>query len=103
MALTQAASVQTLHSMMLRNVSMGENYISLFLGGHLKQCHPKFKVRMVKFHAYAPDARLCVVLTLNEYIMRTEILRKDFGNDNKKLLISLIKSHWHVSRDKVAR
>lgn len=83
---------------MLSNVSMGQNYDSLWSGGHLKQCHPKFKVWIIKFHAYTPDARLCAVLTLKEYVAKTEKLRKDFGNDNGKLLISIIKPHRQLSR-----
>jgi len=103
MALTQAARVQTLHLLMLRNISIGEDSISVWLGGNIKQCRPKFNVQVVKFHAYAQDARLCVYVTLKKYIEKTEKLRKEFGNDNGKLLISFIKPHKNVSKDTVAR
>lgn len=59
MALTQAAWVQALHLLLLRNIIMGENCFT-FVMGHSQQCRPKFKVWVIKFNACAPDAWLCV-------------------------------------------
>ncbi|XP_045131688.1 uncharacterized protein LOC123516454 [Portunus trituberculatus] len=103
MALTQAVRVQTLHLLLYSNAIVDNNSVSLLLGGNIKQCHPKFNVRMLKFHAYLPDSRICVVNTLKEYLNRTENLRKEFGKDNGKLLISLVKPHKSVSKDTVSR
>lgn len=103
MALTQAARVQTLHLLLHSNASVEQSCVSLLLEGNIKQCRPKLNVRLVKFLAYEPDARLCVILTLKEYFARTEALRAEFGNDNGKLLISYMKPHKYVSRDTVAR
>lgn len=103
MALTQAARVQTLHLLLYSNAIVDNNSVSLLLGGNIKQCRPKFNVRMFKFHAYLPDSRMCVVNTLKEYINRTENLRKEFGKDNGKLLISVVKPHKSVSKATVAR
>lgn len=103
MALTQAARVQTLHLLLYDNAIVDKNSISLWLGGNIKQCRPEFNVRMLKFQSYMPDSSICVVTTLKEYLNRTENLRKEFGRDNGKLLISLVKPHKSVSKDTVAR
>lgn len=103
MALTQAARVQTLHLLMIKGISLGEESISVYLGDNIKQCRPKFNIQVVQFKAYSQDPRLCVVTTLKAYIERTDKLRKEFGNDKGKLLISCIKPHKYVSKDTVAR
>ena len=103
MALTQAARVQTLHLLMLRNISIGEDDISIWLGDNIKQCRPNFNVRVVKFGAYVEDARLCVYVTFKKYLKLTEKIRKEFVNDNGKLFISFMKPHKNVSKDTVAR
>ncbi|XP_045123089.1 uncharacterized protein LOC123511349 isoform X4 [Portunus trituberculatus] len=103
MALNQAVRVHTLHLLLYSNASVDNNSVSLLLGGNIKQCHPKFNVRMLTFHAYVPDSRICVMNTLKEYHNRTKNLRKEFGKDNGKLLISLEKPHKSVSKDTAAR
>lgn len=103
MALTQAARIQTLHLLLLENIVFGEDSVSVLLGGHLKQCRPKFNVRTIVFKAYTQDYRLCVFRTMMEYIERTERLRTESGNADGKLLISYIKPHRCVSKDTVAR
>lgn len=94
MALTQAARVQILHFLVLKNISIGEDCNSVELGGSIKQNRPNFKVQMVKFYAYVKDKRLCVYETLNNYIVKAENLRKTDG----KLFISFIKPHKKVSK-----
>ena len=76
MALTQASRVQTLHLLVLRNISIGEDSISVWLGGNIKQSRPKFNVRVVKFLAYTQDAKLCVHVTLKRYLQVTENLER---------------------------
>ena len=46
---------------------------------------------------------MCVYVTLKNYLKLTEKIRKEFGNDNGKLLISFIRPHKNVSKDTVAR
>ncbi|MPC68653.1 hypothetical protein E2C01_062856 [Portunus trituberculatus] len=103
MALTQAARVQTLHLLLRDGIDFGEASVSVHLGDNIKQCRPKFNVQLVRFHAYSQDARLCVVTTQTKYIEYTDKLRKDFGNDYGKLLISCIRPHKFVSKDTVAQ
>lgn len=103
MALTQAARVQTLHLLLCTGACIEQSSVTLWLGGNLKQCRPKFNIRMVKFCAYEQDSRLCVVQTMKEYLVRTKHLRKNSGQEQGKLLISFIKPHGCVSKDTVAR
>ena len=103
MALTQAARIQTLHLLLLDNISFGGNTVTLWLGGNIKQCRPKFNVHNIVFKAYTQDSSLCVVRTLTEYLDRTENLRPGSGNVDGKLLISYIKPHRCVTKDTVAR
>lgn len=103
MALTQAARVQTLHLLVLKNISIQENSISVWLGGNIKQCRPGFNVQFVRFLAYAKDKSLCVCRTLRTYLEKTEHLREKTGEKNGRLFISFIKPHKSVSRDTIAR
>ena len=90
MALTQAARIQTLHLLLLKNIAFGENSVTVMLGDNIKQCRPKFNVQTVEFRAYTQDNRLCVLMTMKEYIDRTEELRTESGNADGKLLVSYI-------------
>lgn len=103
MALTQAARIQTLHLLILRNIHFSEDSVSILLGGSIKQCRPKFNVRTIEFKAYPKDNRLCVFKTIKMYLERTEKLRVESDNMDGKLLISYIKPHRSVSKDTVAR
>lgn len=103
MALTQAARVQTLHLLMLENISIGKDSICVWLGDNIKQCRPKFNVQFVKFKAYPKDKRLCVYETLKMYIEKTEHLRNGVDHMNGNLLISFVKPHKPVTKDTISR
>lgn len=64
-ALTQAARVWTLHFLMLRNISIGENSISVWLSDNIKQCRPKFSVQFITFHVYTQDKKIFCYLFYN--------------------------------------
>lgn len=102
MALTQAARVQTLHLLVLTGISTGDDYISVQLGGNIKQCRPNYNIQSVKFQAYSKDASLCVCKTLLTYIKQTEELRQITKHKVDNLLISFIKPHKPVSKDTIA-
>lgn len=103
MAITQAARVQTLHLLVLKNISIGEGHISVWLGGNIKQCRPNYNVQFLKFKAYSKDTRLCVYRTLKTYLEKTKHLREEPGGNDGRLLISFVKPHKTVSRDTIAR
>ena len=102
MALTQAARVQTLHLLVLKNISIGDDSITIWLGGNLKQCRPNCNIQVVQFRAFTKDTSLCVCDTLKVYIARTEQLRP-VGQVDGQLLISFVKPHKPVSKDTIAR
>lgn len=103
MALTQAARVQTLHLLVLKNISIGEHSVSVWLGGNIKQCRPKFNVQFIQFFEYTKDPSLCVCRVLKVYLNRTAPLREVDGEKDDNLLISFIKPHRAVSKDTIAR
>lgn len=103
MALTQAARVQTLHLLVLKNISIMEDSISICLGGNIKQCRPGFNIQFVRFVAYTKDQSLCVCRTLRTYLGKTEHLREETGDKDGRLFLSFIKPHKSVSRDTIAR
>lgn len=103
MALTQAARLQTLHLLLLKDIKFSDASATVLLGGNIKQCRPKFNIRIVEFKAFDCDPRLCVFRTLKEYVKRTETIRQDLGNENAKLLVSYVKPHRGVSKDTIAR
>ncbi|XP_045126283.1 uncharacterized protein LOC123513277 [Portunus trituberculatus] len=80
MALTHAARVQTLHLLILTDISVAQSYITLRLRGTLKQARPGFNVCEVQFKAYSQDASLCVCATLRHYLERTEFVNGDHWN-----------------------
>ena len=54
---------------------------------------------VIKFKKYEPDEDICPLLTLKEYLKRTQDLR----GDEEKLFISYQKTHKAVSRDTISR
>ena len=102
MALTQAARVQTLHLLVLRNISIKEDSISVWLGDNIKQWRPGFNVQFVKFLPYTKDESLCVCRTLRTYLEQTELFREKLGKKDGRFFISFIKPHKPVSKDTIA-
>lgn len=84
-ALTQAAWVETLHLLLLEDIRIGKDYMSVWLEGNIKHCSPKFNVRAVTFKTYAKDTRLCVCETFKMYNARTEQFRSDLSMENGEL------------------
>ncbi|XP_076065157.1 uncharacterized protein LOC143039186 [Oratosquilla oratoria] len=103
MALTQAARIQTLHLLVTYGIHMEQDYILVQLQGNIKQCRPKFNVLAVKFQAYSRDTSLCVCVTLQHYLTRTEEFRWGLSQNKERLLLSYIKPHKSVMKDTIAR
>lgn len=103
MALTQAARVQTLHLLIKKGIRIEQDSILVQLRGHIKQCRPTFNVRSIKFQAYPRDESLCVCVTLQHYLARTEELRRGFSQEDDGLLLSYVRPHKSVTKDTIAR
>ena len=98
-ALTSASRVQGIKYLKVSNMKKFENdmYYHFHYTDMLKTSRPNFNQEIV-LRAYTLDKSLCVYSVLEEYLKRTEALRKsDF------LLISYVKPHDDVSTDTVAR
>ncbi|XP_045101334.1 uncharacterized protein LOC123498236 [Portunus trituberculatus] len=103
MAFMQAARLQTLYLLVLKNICIGETSICVSLGDNIKQCCPKFNVKFVDFTAYATDRRLCVCETLKVYIERTAQFRTGVDQMDGPLFLSIVRPHKPVTRDTIAR
>lgn len=103
LALTQAARIQTLQLLLIRDMVIKEHSISVLLGGMLKQSRKNFNINRVTFHHYPKDHSLCVCTTLLRYIEVTKDLRKDEPHIDARLLISFMKPHKSVAKDTIAR
>ncbi|XP_053398289.1 uncharacterized protein LOC123561770 [Mercenaria mercenaria] len=97
-ALTQASRAQSLQLLTLENLRKGSEFYVLQFKGSLKQSKPGRRVPNVMLKSY-PDASLCVVNTLSEYIKRTEPLR----NNEQSLFISYLKPHAAVTSSTISR
>ena len=98
-ALTTASRSQSLHLLTIDNmVKLSSKYI-LQYSGLLKHCRRGYKTPVAELCAYALDEKLCVYLTLTEYLSRTKELR----GENKHLLISYIKPFNSVTSSTIGR
>ena len=64
----------------------------------IKQTRPGTHMAPLEFEAYSKEPKLCVLNTLNAYLLKTLKLRT-----KSKLFISYIKPHLPVSKDTIAR
>nr|XP_027214719.1 uncharacterized protein LOC113807610 [Penaeus vannamei] len=102
MALTQAARVQTLHLLVIKNMKIKQDNICVWLGGNIKQCRPNYNVQFLNLKAYVTDKWLFVYNPLKMYINKTEELRCQSG-ECEDISCQFIKPHKCVSKDTVAR
>ena len=87
---------------MLRNISITDNCISVWLSSNTEQCRPKFNVQFITFHTYKQDIRLCVYKAFKHYTERTNNVRENVGTVDVQLLISYIKPHKAACKETVA-
>ena len=97
LALTTGQRMQSLCLIDIRNLELRTTYVKLRYGDLLKQTKPGRHLSELFIEAYKPDYRLCVVLTLSEYLERTCDLR-----NNNQLFISFQKPHNAVRKCTIA-
>jgi len=66
---------------------------------HIKTSKPNKRESSIDIGSYQPDNTLCPLLTLKEYLKKTEPLR----GTERKLFISFTQPHKGVSRDTISR
>lgn len=98
MAITSAQRGQTLHALDTKHMELHKSSVIFRIKDVLKQSRPGKGLPTVKFLAYAPDRRLCVVRYIYAYLKRTNSLRED-----SQLLISYKAPHKKVGRNTIAR
>ena len=97
MLLVSGQRGQTIHLLDLRNMIQQERKICFLVTENVKQSRPGVCNPQLCFEAYT-NPKVCVFLTLQEYIARTRSLRS-----GSQLLISFVKPYKGVSRDTVTR
>lgn len=65
----------------------------------IKQSRVGTHLKPVEFLAYPEDEKLCIIKHLQEYIMKTQVLRSDCS----QLLLSHVKPHGPASKDTTFR
>ena len=90
---------QTIHSLSLRGMTLTDNSCQFRVLEHMKTSRPHTRAITLNFQKYHPDEDICPLLTLKEYLTRTQDLR----GDEDKLFISYQKPYKAVSRDTISR
>ena len=96
-ALTTACRGDTLHQLNLEHMKTGKSPYSFSV--KMKQSKQSLVAPLVILSAYPADRRLCVVMVMQEYLRRTQDLRKS----QKQLFISYLKPHQAVTKSTIAR
>ena len=90
---------QTVHLLDIRNMTLGAAAATFRLGDPVKATRPGQHIQELKFKAYAPDRRLCVLTVLKAYLSRT----LDNRGKVTRLFITTQKPFVAASRDTLRR
>ena len=90
---------QTILALNVKNMSLSYSRAKFVLGDLLKTSRPGHHLGELKFKAYAPDRRLCVLTVLKEYLKRT----LDVRGTTSQLLLTFKAPHKAASRDTIRR
>ncbi|CAB4031951.1 Transposon Ty3-G Gag-Pol poly [Paramuricea clavata] len=91
--------IWTLHDLSITSMERQENKYIFYVNQLLKTSKPGKHWGRQEFTAYPSDPRLCIVSCLNQYLKKTESIRKN----SVQLLLSYQKPHHSVSCDTFAR
>ena len=90
---------QTIHLLDINHMFVSDDKYTFVIPNHLKQSKPVVSNPRVVLESFEQPS-ICVVTTLQEYLMRTKALR---GSGQSQLLISYVKPYKPISRDTVTR
>ena len=90
---------QTLMFLDIRNMTLTSSSATFRIGDLIKTTRPNRHLNEVRFRAYAPDRRLCIVTALSHYIRRTAPHRKD----TNQLFLTTRHPFGPASRDSIRR
>ena len=91
---------QTLHFIRISDMSISNNSVKIRISDLLKHSRPGVHLKEINIKAYAPNRRLCIVKTMQEYLTRTKDIRP---TEVDRLLISFTKPHKAVTTSTVSR
>ena len=77
MALLSGQRRQTLQTFSIDCVQISSDKCVFFINSLLKTSRPGKHLACIKFQAYGPDASLCIVKHVQQYLKHTDILRGD--------------------------
>jgi len=98
LALISAQRVQTLHAIELSHIKSSSESVEIFITRNLKTSKVGCKQPCIILKRYSENVKLCVVSTLNEYLIRTSSYRK-----YDQLLLSLFSPFVGVSTQTISR
>ena len=90
---------QTIMNFEVDNMNLQHSFVTFRIGKLLKTSRPNHHTSEVKFKAYAPDRRLCVVTALKTYLKRT----LDNRGSVQQLLLTTKPPYRAASRDTIKR
>ena len=90
---------QTIMAFDIRNMDLQKSIVTFKIGELLKTSRPNHHLGEVRFKAYAPDRRLCVVTALKTYLKRT----LDNRGAVQQLFLTTKPPHKGISRDTLRR
>ena len=92
--------VQTIHLVKIKHIFIHERGCTILTPEKLKTTRPKFHQKPLEIERNA-EKKICPVVCLEDYLVRTKTLRGKNNSDN--LLICHSKPHGPASKDTVAR
>ena len=90
---------QTIHLLDINHMFVSDDKYTFVIPNHLKQSKPGLSNPQVVLETIERPS-ICVVTTLEEYLVRTKSLR---GSGQSQLLLSFVKPYRPVSRDTLTR
>jgi integrase len=92
-------TVMLVHAFTLNGIKHLDNQITFEINTLLKTSKPGKHIKPLVFKAYPVGMLLCVVTSLEQYLLKTSVVR----DGNNELWLSFNKPHKPVSKDTIAR
>ena len=104
LALTRPSRLADLHLLNVDLCQQSPEGVTFSSAGLTKQARPSNPHQEFVFSKFTPDPSICPVVTVNQYMERTEILRHPEGGQRaSQLFISWIKPHQPVTLSSIAQ
>ena len=98
-ALLSGQRFQTIQALDVTNMTLSDDKCVFYIHELLKTSKPGRQYGCLELRAYSEDPQLCVVTFIQEYVKRTNVLRKG----STQLLLSYFKPYQPVSTETIGR